>query len=419
MADVKFEVVRVALPSGSSGSVDATIIGFGTPVAAICIATDGSTNGTVRDIARLSIGLTDFTRTWTVGFADAHGASTTESSRAQRTDSLVYIPLENAAGPVVQYTAAAITDGIRLTISGGTTGLTRLCTVVLIGGSDVTDAYVNYHDDLGSSTAPVAVTAPGFEPDVAFFTAAGLPTTPNATDPAGIFSYGCAVNKPTIQQGGVNFSAVDGVGVTKNNALVTNDAVLAQVYNDSAAWQAELTSFDANGFTLTPTASSGNDIFGYLCLKFANSPDFALVDVDVPASGDLDVDVGFEPDFALTALNYANTAARGTLDTTAVYAMHIAAQDASKVCVTGLHSQDAVSTSDTSSVAVDAFDFYGEDGSLDFEAPDPTFDSTGYITTPTNYPATAREAGWAFMIGPGGASPSFNPALAARVNNLL
>jgi hypothetical protein len=401
MADVKFEVTRVQLPT--SGTLDVTISGFGTPKAAIFIATDTLSNGAFRSNASMSVGFTDGSRHWTTAFYDKHGQSNTLTSRLQRTGSVVSYINSLGTGTFLNYTFNSwITDGVRINWGSGSTSANRYCTVILIGGSDVADAYVNYIDDLGTSTAGVSVTDPSFQPNCLFVTGSGNASAPPAVNAAGILTFGAAIdNGSSIEQAATLIGATTSVGVAVNTAYTANDAVCGQAYSNNLGWKAGVSSFDTNGFTLTPTASAGNDIVGYLALRITNNPDLKVKTTSVPASGSTysESGIGFEPSFGLVSLT-GSADAINTVDSSSVYSFSASAFDASSVFTESITSADAATITKTSSYSADKLAGILSTPAVEYEASSYSFDSDGWDFTLASNPAGDR-IGFLFAVGDG------------------
>lgn len=415
MADVRFEVVRVSLPI--SGTVDATIAGFGTPKAAIFIASNANTNDSLSGQARFSLGFTDGTRQWCVASFDSNGLGTSQATRSQKNNRIAMLLSGSLGASLIAYDFDSwVTDGVRIGIAEGSSSSQRLCTVILIGGADVDQVYVGAHDDLGTGTSEVSVTAPGFEPDVLFLSTVGAGATSAETTTA-LLSFGCAINGPSIKEASVGLRAGNAVATSQNSSYVGNDSAILQAGASSVAWKGSVSSFLSTGFGITPSASANSDVFGYLAIKFTNNPDVDLVDVPLPASGDIDVSVGFEPNFAFMAsMIQPSATARNALATSGNYGLGVSAFDANNAFSTAVNSVDAVGTTNTGSFASDSFRVVEPDGTGGFTGT-PSFDSDGFDIALTTHEGSAKLA-WALVIGAAeSAAPTLTNALATSIGS--
>lgn len=405
MSDVKFEPVVVDLPAGSSGFVDATIPGFGTPKAAIVIVSNAQAIDTLTTIQRLSIGFTDGVRVWCSTTYSADVAATARTARYQTSNTLITLlsrgsPTDNPDIAKAYNFDSWVTDGVRIAHDSGNTSVTRKAIVILIGGDDVADAYVNFKDDLGTGTSPVAITEPGFEPSTVFCSSVNSAEDPTQ-QPAGasaLLSFGQAINDGLESQRCFAYNLVNNTPSSNNHGTIANDAFLYQVSASGLiSYKAPLTSFDASGFSVTPSASAGNDIMGYLALRFTNSPNMDLVDITWPTSGDLAVDtLGFEPDFVMTSLLSA-VASRNLVSSTFVIGAMLSAQGGATEAAIATHDQDGVNTTNTGSYYSDSVTALNDAGTVILEAAG-TFDADGVdYAISTNPPAATL--GWLFGIG--------------------
>lgn len=88
-----------------------------------------------------------------VGFSEESGAATSNSARYSSTTRAVAIPTTSAGALQFEYTASAITDGIRLTKNTNATTATKAVHVMMFRGSSIKNARVGYFN--GNATAPV------------------------------------------------------------------------------------------------------------------------------------------------------------------------------------------------------------------------------------------------------------------------
>lgn len=403
MADVTIRTVRATVPTSGS-TLDVTISGFGDVKAVVFFSSRASSDDTAASHAAFDIGFIDRETTPNrcgVSIFDQTALSTTNTWR-DLDASVIQTGLGGAGTPdfVLDFNSW-ITDGIRLDIDDNPGGA-RLLTCIFIGGTDAAESFVGTQS-LGTGTSAIDITAPGFEPDIVFGLANG--GTTNAAH--AIQSFGCAVNDGADTQGCLSYSGRDGVTTSVVCGSLRNNRFLTQTFNDAESWNLTIGSYDASGFSVTPSASAGSDTLLYLALKFDNSPDISLDFLDGPtATGDHATTApGFEPDFGMLFMSDNTTAntVQG-IDGWGVYSF-----DATNDYSNSVANQDGVGTtvsrSLSSSGKIRDFDGAAADKHVGTFS---SFDATGYtLNFPTTVPATASK--WmALTVGPasGGAPPA-------------
>lgn len=401
MADVKFTPVLAVLPSGSSGSVDVTVPGFGTPKGVIVVTNNNNALNSDYTTARLSVGFSDGTRQFVSSMTMGNGGSTTSANRSNRDDRLALMlnistPTELKGYQFDQW----ITDGVRISHAAGNTSFDRQSLVILIGGADVADVYVSPLDDIGSGTAPVDITAPGFEPSLVFLTSVLFSGALQSEVTQALLSFGCAINDGSDTQAVLAVGSSNGDAISENAGYLGFSAALAQVFRTTLAYEGVVGDFDANGFSITPTSDGGNDVLGYMAIRFTGDPDIALVQADFPVAGDLDLNtIGFSPDSALVVALDAPTSP-GTLASSNTWGIAFAGVDASAVTSIGVSSEDAQSIQDTGSRVSNSFFLLDDAGNTSVEASAVAFDADGINFTLSTNPAVVNSA-WVLAIGSG------------------
>jgi hypothetical protein len=429
MADVNFAVTSFTLATSGS-TQDVTISGFGTPKAAMFFWSDGQTDDTVSTENFLGFGFTDGVRQWSAVCLDFSIVVSTRAGRRHSDDHCVMFVADGGGASARYGFNSWITDGFRLDVDSPLSN-GRLVTAVLINGDDVTSAYVNYKDDLGTSTSAVDISDPGFEPDLVFLSCIGESGTPPSGAVHFINTFGACINDGSATQRIVGYSSQDGVSTTNITGYIGNTYATGQIFNGSLSWGGQVGAFDSSGFSITPSTSAGSDIVGYLALKFANDPDIALFDMTWPASGSYsETAPGFEPAFGLIS-SLIGPSSRNT-PTDADTCLSVAAFDSSAIFTSNAASRDNVSTSNSAGLHADRLRILQADTTGDAVlASDYAFDSDGWDFTLTTNPSSAV-LGWGLAIGAGGAaspgvSPygkqslkqSYQPIAASRLNGVM
>lgn len=282
----------------STGDADVTstdIAGI-TPEAAIILATEVASTGTETADSAVTMGFLTTTSQviWT---SSDNGRTSTLARRMGRTDSALYVRQVSNSQILSQATGSFISGGVRLNYSTAVSSK-RASLVAFTGVSAASDTVA-----LGTGTSAIDITAPGFTPDVVFLLSTNGTFAQTTTNFFGA-AFGIAVR--TGEQFGVSWieadSAADGAPVQQ----IRNDCGHLQANSSTGALDYKITvsDFDANGFSLTPSASAGSDTLAYLALKFDNSNGFKLVELTTPtATGSQAITgVGFRPQLALIVL---------------------------------------------------------------------------------------------------------------------
>ena len=277
--------------------------------------------------------------------------------------------------------------------------------IVFFDEDDLDNQYAGLHDDLGTGTTAVDITAPNFEPDLVFFTYIGSDTDGTSKASANL-SFGVAHNNVLDTNKMIAFGNRTGETTTKVNGYVAQTRASGFVGNDMGT-TLSVADFDSQGFSVTPSASQSNGVLTYLALKFAANADLKIWNCTIPDTGSYaETDPGFEPEFGML-VTAAGVASLNTISTTADVAIGVTAFDDTDLATTQIRSQDGV----TSTVEWSFF-------STSFELTDPTdgttseavgtfdgFDADGWDFSFTTNPANDI-LGWGFAYAKGsGASP--------------
>lgn len=288
----EFAVVQCALPTVNGNSVDCTSTSFGTPLGAFVWGGYGTANGTVVNHAGLWMGAYDGTRQHSRAFASEDGQLDSDTGAVVDADSALITLLNTSQAKDGDCTASFITDGIRLTCADAPPAA-YLANVVLIGGSGVSSVYTDTATSNATVNLTTAVTVPGFEPDLVLVWSNNNDTTNWSS------SIGWATNEggSVVQRSVAMLDSNADANMIVTSRLATNRVVMYPAPGGSIA-TIELTSFDANGFTVTTRDASAAIPFSYLAVKF-NSLSVKTITSAAPTStgSQAVTGVGFTPQF--------------------------------------------------------------------------------------------------------------------------
>lgn len=162
-----------------------------------------------------------------------------------------------------------------------TNGYTMQGTLIVFGGSDCQAQLENIN--LGTGTTAIDVTAPGFEPDIVFAahaarSADGASSTGGG---AGLFSFGIGLNDGADTQRAIGRRDGSGTLTVNRQNFVVLDNRIAVFLNGGVAptlgAQVTIGSYDASGYSVTPSASHSSILMATLAIK-APGIDFHLDD---------------------------------------------------------------------------------------------------------------------------------------------
>lgn len=209
--------------------------------------------------ALYTIGLTDGTSS----FCTSAGCLNNTSGQTDRRNvSGVFPYLTNGSvGVAVQSTITSLdSDGFTLNFSTNTSA--RDYHFIAIAGTDVTNTKAGTFTSAGA-TGNKAVTGIGFKPDFIILTTA---TSGVSTAAAGaIFGVGFAAS-PTSRAA---FSVSSNTAATRRTWRYqrTNKCAVEAQFSTTVFAEADLVSFDSDGFTLNYSTDAGASVYGYLAIK--------------------------------------------------------------------------------------------------------------------------------------------------------
>jgi uncharacterized membrane protein YcgQ (UPF0703/DUF1980 family) len=252
---------------GSTGLVDITIAGFGTPIAAIFDYGLGLADDTQQTTLRASIGFTDGTNQAVSAIGTRNNSATSSTSREHLSGAVV-LEINDSGGLVARANFDSfIADGVRINVTNSSAN--RFCMVTLIGG-DATSAKVDFTPQLGTSAGTTNINTIGFEPDLVLTSCIGV-TSSTGSGSQTILSEGLAVNDGADFNAMLGVYAQDNINPSNTGQYISNTYAAGQYFADVLAWGGTVNNYSGSGFDVVTNASAGNDVFAYLAVKFNNT----------------------------------------------------------------------------------------------------------------------------------------------------
>jgi hypothetical protein len=393
------EVVRATLTATGSGTTDFTVPGFGTPTGALIIAGPPTNGSPTRVHAGMSIGLWDGTNQRCQYWYGADNAATSNTTRTTSVTQVIR-HYDNAT-QVCAYTAAAITDGIQLTMSVDNTSDTRLCTVIMWTG---VSAVVGSITPNASQDGTQASASLGFAPELVVMVPTHVTGAADSTDDA---------------RGGIGFADISGnhncvaLHWDDNQAdeTASQQVSTTRVYSVIGGSAGEITAWGADTFTLTTrdAAHAGGQIVFYLALGGADLSFDQFTFDSRTTTGDTVIPTDVDPDAALFVLTTnsavgtatdsgANGMAIGLIGSAGQYSHNTSVEDAAATTNCNSATQAAQAIDLDSSAAGSRTDL------LDGTA---VLNSSDITLTYTVVDGTARK-GFGIAFGVAGAGPAVN-----------
>lgn len=326
---VNIKTTQVVLSAGAiAATQDITISGFGTPKAAIFIYNTGKSNDTAQTAGEWvmqGIGWTDGTNQYAMCISDDDGNSGSLAKTCYSSSRC--IEFGDASSGFINYKLGFnfnswITDGVRIsvTIQGKNEGISPLCTVILIGGTDVQvkSQYLTFNN----STTPKAHTGVGFQPDLLVLSYGGRTSYRN--DLAASYGFSFVTNEQLdghLKHMSSSFCQVgSGNSVGNIRALSADDRFAGYYVSGAANQEVRINSIDSDGFTSESLGVQNlAGYFGALSLKFTGGYSASIFRVDVLTSGDLSISgLPITPDFGWLAVQ-AGTTIWGTKQASGTY----------------------------------------------------------------------------------------------------
>jgi hypothetical protein len=415
VADVKVAVAYFETLLGNTPGVEQVVslpVGFGVPKAIMIIGSGDEFDGTGYGNCSFSVGYSDGTNH--ICCYSMYDAEITPGQKCITTMQqyvLIRTQTQNSNGTRFAITSSFETDQVRLTYDHHN-DLTQgfPCGLIAFTGDDIANVVVGLHNDMGASATPFDVVT-GFAPDIFW----GLTNNFDILQTLGVFNnpggkwnakadadigHGVAIRDGSNSQMGIAWHSPDeagGAALGANTWAFYNDALVAKVTDEATEnYSVAVTNFGADRVTLTPSASTGNALLGYMAMRFTGNVNLAIVDTTIPTANDFDVTgVGFTPMAAMgihfngittynTAENTTFSIAQHFLDGATLYNAMNGGIDNLAQNDSGGHarygSQLQLMVLPTSAVASNT--------NLDVDSSGWTFNADGVSFTMTNHPVT-------------------------------
>jgi hypothetical protein len=404
MADVKIKSQHFSLSTAASGTQDFTISGFGTVVGAMFQWNGCVTIGSPITEFLPGFGFTDGTREVNASGFINDDQTTADSSRRLSTLACIDI-LNNNQNRVGSWSFNSfITDGVRLTIDEQSS-IGHDVVVTLFGSDNISNIYCNAFDDLGVLTDAVPITGVGATPDLLFMCSTGGSNNP--TTPSNLVhsfqSLGIAINDGSETQRVSLISSENAVTAPASNctSYIGNDSLVGRAFQDTLSWDAVLTSFDADGFSITPNVSALNGVIMFLAITFTVKPNMALFDMEWPTAGNyVETTPGFLPLYGLISSVTGPSTRNAVSNASYTFSTTIIEDTpAPRLRTLSSSEEDAATNSNVNSFLGSVLNLRKVDGTgNDVVASSWEMTSLGWDFTLTTNPASAL-LGWALAIG--------------------
>lgn len=399
---VNIRATRVAAQT-AGGTQDITISGFGTPKAALFIATWADTDGVKEDFASVGIGATDGTNQWATATKSDHGVGSTDTKKTNKADECIILfgsGFNNIDGEA--NFSAWITDGVRINW-GIAPSKGWLLEVVLFGGDDLS-AKVDT-DALNATTQTYGNM--GFEADVLICAGAAQSMGAGILGELAIY-LGLVHNDGAggVVQRCLAFDEANSSSEGAPVARMFEDAFAAELSSAGAIeWEASASNFTANGFDHQASANPGTDEFAFLGLKFTGRQSWVgTVDSPTATGNDSQTGPGFKPQAVLLGLSaiQAVDVTEGDAD---AGPFGISFFNETEEFCKSIAIEDAAATTNTQSVSDDqAVNLDAHDGTDTWDAAFVSMDANGWTLNFSATDGTARK--WIGLAVEGEAAPA-------------
>lgn len=286
--------------TGAQSFTSATITGV-TPKAALVLQPNHDPTADPGETAILSVGLAVIQATTDLSaysWSRDNNASTSVFSAANVKGHSVF---NNSGSTVKQADGQVVSGGIELNYTTNTAPSLRGAFAAFAGADTSAKAA---EVALGTGTSAIDITAPAFEPDVVLLFGNGFQFNGAAGTPF-FFNFGICVNDGSATQRSVMWAETGSLADSRPYQQLRNDCAGGRISDSTGAvtYKLPISDFDANGFSITPSASAGSNRIAYLALKFTDRQ-VKLVDFDTPTStGSATITgAGFTPRFAIAVV---------------------------------------------------------------------------------------------------------------------
>lgn len=285
------------LVTRSSTGVDTVTLGF-QPKALIftlCSPSAFST-GSVTGSVAIAVGFTDGTTTRCAGLRDLDASATSNTGRSWTSD----ISLVDASGGFGEAVGAITLTSTGFEINWTTKTSADTLTYLAIGGADVSAKVLSYSRAAG--TGAVSVTGAGFQPKGGVLLTSLLNSLGGSSQ-SGFLIVG--IGDDDTQAGNVAYSSKENSAAADSAHVMSGTRfVSARIEDNSGTYvQADLTSWNADGYTITYNVNTpGAHLGAVLCLGGAgiNATDIVDLTADTTTGAHTQTMTGlpFQPDAA-------------------------------------------------------------------------------------------------------------------------
>lgn len=263
--------------SSATSTYDFTVPDFGTPKFALIWTGASNPGSSLRysSFGFMSFGWWCANGQGSVGVRTASNVSTTLLGRNTSATRALAVPNLTGTGLDLDYTASAITDGIRLTKNTHTLGTSKICQVMLFGGSDILNVDT-WGQDVNGSTSITGLSDGGaFTPNWCLFGTVGdgaVGPSTNARPCIGfaVKNYNGAATG-TLKSQCLSYMSANGATTSVSSTNLSSHAI--EEYDPTAgagAGYMDVTSFSSGAINYTEAWSSANYAIG-LAVEFTTS----------------------------------------------------------------------------------------------------------------------------------------------------
>lgn len=377
-----------------TGVSDFTVDGFGTPKAAIFMASHGHPLE-ASTMASFGIGVYDGVSGFSQAVSDQDNQGTVRSHFGASSTSVTLLDDSLTNYSWKGEYDSFIPSGVRLnwaTAQNGVSPTSGTFTSIFFTGDDLS-AKVGWITVSGATTYNVGDI--GFEPDVIFGyweinKDSNASTNPTRTTVNS--SHGVATNSTGgVKQFGVTWHNTDNVGTVAYAAAVSSGYILGGLGSTGASFQNQLSvdSFTSSGVTITLADATDQDTaFKYLALKFNDTVKFDVRTINIPNStGNISYsDIGFQPNFLYVIPTLINGAFNTSIQNSEAGSFNTACVDSSGNAYTaGMGGDNGVGTSNCSSMStkqISCVESFGTSVDVDLVS----YDSDGFTLDVSSAP---------------------------------
>lgn len=341
-----FRVRQVTLPITNGNTVDVVgVASDGVVSFAVLFGCGANATNNPAANAGLSIGFWDGTNQSAGGISCIDAQPTTSTARASNDAFGLLFP--NAAGTNFgDYTVSAITDGIRITKTSGTTTVGRFATVILAYG--ITKKKLVTVTPNATQNATANTPSLGFTPESALVMSVLAAGPDQAVTTSALISLGLA-RKLDGRHRALSWSSQGVVGAEVANVQLSESRCCCQIFADTFVWSLEATAWNADDITFTTRdGTPGTDVVFVLALGDDCSIDFDTL-TSPTATGVDTVATANTPQAVFLAMSLATGTTLETNDN--ANALMLGAGDADGQFSHNIFVEDAETVTNTGSTA--------------------------------------------------------------------